>query len=67
MKVLGVICSQKQIDECQTIQLSVDDSQQQPPDYSQLGEVWGLAFSSVLFLWLFSHGIGYVLKMVKNG
>lgn len=67
MKISGVICSQKQIDDCRSIQLSIDNSQQLSPDYSQLGEVWGLAFSSVLFLWLFSHGIGHVLKLVKNG
>jgi len=37
------------------------------PDYGELAQIWGLAFTSVLMLWLFSHGIGQILKMVRNG
>jgi hypothetical protein len=36
------------------------------PDSVEIAQFWGLAFSSVLFLWLFSHGIGHILKLVKN-
>lgn len=36
-------------------------------DYTELAQIWGLAFTSVLTLWLFSHGIGQILKMVRNG
>ncbi|EPC4821230.1 hypothetical protein Q1B88_000400 [Salmonella enterica] len=35
-------------------------------DYSVLGNYWSLGFSSVLLLWLFSVGVGQVIKMVRN-
>lgn len=38
----------------------------QSPDYALSAPFWGIAFTSVLFLWLFSHGIGHILKLVKH-
>ena len=35
-------------------------------DYGYMGQIWGLAFTSVLFLYLFCVGIGQILKLVKN-
>jgi hypothetical protein len=33
-------------------------------DYSAMGNYWTLGFGSVLLLWLFSVGVGQVIKMV---
>ena len=67
MDIEGSICSQNKVDECQTVKLVFDNSQQHPDlDYSELSQVWAVAFTTVLFLWLFSHGIGQILKLVKN-
>lgn len=44
----------------------VVESQNPKVDFSQSASFWGIAFTSVLFLWLFSHGIGHILKLVKN-
>ncbi|WP_392564094.1 hypothetical protein RHO13_13195 (plasmid) [Orbus wheelerorum] len=41
-------------------------SQSSQTDFSLSAPFWGIAFTSVLFLWLFSHGIGHILKLVKN-
>jgi len=69
MKITGEICNpMKPVEDCQAVMLVVDNSQAQQPqiDYAQSAEFWGVAFTSVLFLWLFSHGIGHILKLVKN-
>lgn len=42
------------------------DSMQEPFDAVTAGAYFGFAFSSTVFLWLFSLGCGYVLKMVKG-
>jgi len=55
--------------EIQTIQPDLGSGlvvEPQAPDYAQSAEFWGIAFTTVLFLWLFSHGIGHILKLVKN-
>ena len=44
----------------------VIESQPSQIDYSESAPFLGVAFTSVLFLWLFSHGIGHILKLVKN-
>ncbi len=36
-------------------------------DYVRAGEVWTVAFTSVLFLYLISHGIGIVLAFLRRG
>lgn len=36
-------------------------------DYVRAGEVWAVAFTSVLFLYLMSHGIGIVLAFLRRG
>lgn len=36
-------------------------------DYVRAGEVWAVAFTSVLFLYLISHGIGTVLAFFRRG
>ena len=37
-----------------------------PIDYVYAGKVWALAFSTVLFLWFSSTGIGAVLGVIKG-
>lgn len=37
-----------------------------PIDYAYAGQVWSLAFSSVIFLWLFSTQIGVVLGFIRG-
>lgn len=37
----------------------------EPFDAGQAGAFFAFAFSSTIFLWLFSLGCGYVIKMVK--
>jgi hypothetical protein len=37
-----------------------------PIDYSYASKVWALAFSSVIFLWFSSTGIGAVLNMIRG-
>lgn len=68
MQFQGEICSPHEpVENCKTIML-FDGSlaQQTQIDYTQSAQFWGVAFTSVLFLWLFSHGIGHILKLVKN-
>lgn len=38
----------------------------EPFDPAQAGAFFGFAFASTIFLWLFSLGLGHVLKMVKT-
>lgn len=67
-KVTGQICDGAS-NNCQTITLTVGElPYQQSPDidYSVAAQYWGVAFTSVLMLWLFSRGIGAILKLVRN-
>lgn len=58
--------------DCVAVHYEIQDlkqflgSESSLPDSAEIAQIWGLAFTSVLFLWLFSHGIGQVLKLVKN-
>lgn len=31
------------------------------------GQYFGFAFASTIFVWLFSHGLGQLVRMVRNG
>lgn len=42
------------------------DLMAQPFDGSQAGAFFGLSFASTMFVWLFSMGIGRIIKMVKT-
>lgn len=42
------------------------DLMAEPFDSATAGAYFGFAFASTVFLWLFSLGIGYVLKTVKT-
>ncbi|MEG0488066.1 MAG: hypothetical protein RR575_09035 [Acinetobacter sp.] len=66
--ITGEVCPKNSID-CHEITLKIHaGSIEQLPeyDYSALAEYWMVAFSSVLMLYLFSLGIGHVLKFIKN-
>jgi len=43
------------------------DLMAEPFDPLLAGQYFGFAFASTVFLWLFSLGIGHILKMVKQG
>jgi hypothetical protein len=38
----------------------------EPFDPAQAGAFFGFAFASTVFVWLFSLGVGHVLKMVRS-
>jgi len=53
----------------QTIQMvEQSDIYASPPALttSQAAEIWGIAFSTVLFCWLTSKGIGTIVNFIKN-
>ncbi|QHJ59369.1 hypothetical protein GUU82_24595 (plasmid) [Escherichia coli] len=64
MDISGTLCDAAQI--CQQVSLTLTGEAPKITDYSYLGKVWGLAFSSVMSLYLFSLGIGTVLRFIKN-
>lgn len=66
--ITGQICDVPSGKNCQAITLSIESPYQPIPqiDYAKAGLFWGLAFTSVIFLYLFSKGIGLILNMVKN-
>lgn len=61
---IGEICN-KVTSECQSITLTLNFSAKNI-DYSIAAQYWGLAFTSIIFLYLFSHCIGLILKFVRN-
>lgn len=70
-QITGYICPPPPIraSECQTIVVNVSELPNQQAsefNYAYMGQIWGLAFTSVLFLYLFCLGIGQILKLVRN-
>lgn len=63
----GTICDSAVVQSCQTLRLAVELPVQSMFDPLVAGQYWGLAFTSVIFLYLFSKGIGLILAMVKHG
>lgn len=65
--VIGTLCSQSG-SECQTINLTINSTiQESMPniDYVVASQFWGVAFTTVISLYLFSLGIGTIIKFVK--
>ncbi|CDL80571.1 hypothetical protein [Xenorhabdus szentirmaii] len=60
----GSICDIS--NNCQKITLDISSQLPISYDYPYLGKVWGLAFSSVMMLYLFSFGLGQIIRMVKH-
>lgn len=60
----GSICDIS--NNCQEILLDISNQIPINYDYPYLGKVWGLAFSSVITLYLFSFGLGQIIRMVKH-
>ncbi len=60
----GSICDMS--NNCQKILLDISNQIPISYDYPYLGKVWGLAFSSVMMLYLSSLGLGQILRMVKH-
>jgi len=63
-QVTGSICDAA--NNCQQVVLNISEQLSSGYDYAYLGKVWGVAFTSVLMLYLFSLGIGQVIRLVKN-
>lgn len=67
-EITGEVCD-KVSSACYSVLLNIPElSYQQGSiiDYSVSAQYWGVAFTSTLSLYLFSHGIGLVLKFVRN-
>lgn len=62
MTVQGSICDASSV--CSKIILEF--SEKINLDYSYLAQVWGIAFSSVLSLWIVSYCLGTIIRAVKN-
>lgn len=66
--VIGTLCSESGT-ECQAINLTINSTiQESIPniDYITASQFWGLAFTTVISLYLFSLGIGTIIKFVKH-
>lgn len=50
----------------QEVEISKSDEQNQNIEMSDTAQVWGIAFSSVLFFYFSSIGIGNILRFLKN-
>lgn len=68
--ILGSICDAKSGGDCKEIKLTFSEisypQHSADVDYSSLANSWGVAFSSVVFLYLFSLSIAQVIRLVKN-
>jgi len=62
--ITGSICDAA--NSCKQIVLNVSEQASLGYDYSHLAKVWTTAFSSVLMLYLFSLGLGQIIRLVKN-
>ncbi|EKF7120724.1 hypothetical protein NBY25_25095 (plasmid) [Escherichia coli] len=63
-QITGSICDVA--NSCQQIVLNISEQVNSGYDYAYLGKVWTTAFSSVLMLYLFSLGIGQIIRLVKH-
>ncbi|MGM1342323.1 hypothetical protein [Morganella morganii] len=66
--VAGTLCFPSG-EQCQTVNLTAAVPVPEPVsgiDFAVASQYWGLAFTSVIFLYLFSLGIGQILKLVKH-
>ncbi|MDX7990798.1 hypothetical protein [Xenorhabdus littoralis] len=64
----GALCH-NQTKACQSMTLTCSEvpyPQLSSLDYSVAAQFWGVAFTSVIGLWLFSKGIGLIINMVRN-
>ena len=64
MDITGTVCDAAQVR--QQISLTLTGNAPDSIDYAYLGKVWGVAFTSVISLYLFSLGVGTVLRFIKN-
>lgn len=62
--LIGEICNTV-TNECQSVTLAMNFPAISI-DYSIAAQYWGVAFTSIIFLYLFSHCIGLILKFVRN-
>lgn len=68
--VTGQICDMPSGQNCRSVTLTLSElpyPQSSVIDPATIGQFWGIAFTSVCSLYLFSKGIGLLLNMVKRG
>lgn len=68
--VNGQICDMPSSQHCQSVTLTLSElpyPQSSVIDPATTGQFWGIAFTSVCALYLFSKGLGVLLNMVKHG
>lgn len=67
-EVSGYICQSEGTPQssCQYVTLKVDSNMPEEINYSDMAQFWGVAFTSVVALFLISHGIGMILKLVRS-
>ncbi len=61
----GSICNYYYKYSCQTVNVRMEYVSPEI-DSSMLTQYWSVGFTTVLFLWLFSVGVGQVIKLVRN-
>lgn len=63
-EITGYLCPSENTSqaECQYISVSVNGQL----DYTQMAQFWGVAFTTVVALYLFCHCISLILKFVRN-
>lgn len=68
-EVKGYLCPSEGLNtsQCQYISLKLSNPDETLNlDYGSLASYWSVAFTSVFLLYLFSHGIGVLLKFIRN-
>ncbi|MEX0447812.1 hypothetical protein [Xenorhabdus sp. SGI246] len=66
--ITGSLCH-SQTNDCQSIMLTLSEMpypQRSDMDYAVAAQFWGVAFNSVIGLWLFAKGLGVIINMIRN-
>lgn len=61
----GSICNYYNKYSCQVVNVRMEYVSPEI-DSSMLAQYWSVGFTTVLFLWLFSVGVGQIIKLVRN-
>lgn len=61
----GSICNYYNKYSCQAVNVRMEYISPEI-DPSMLAQYWSVGFTTVLFLWLFSVGVGQIIKLVRN-
>ena len=67
--IVASICDTKSPSDCKEVKLTFSEvpyQQISDIDYSLFSQYWGVAFTSVVALYLFSHCISLIIKFIRN-